>query len=57
LQFVDALLVAGLDAQSLLGSAGRLVVAPYVGDKRCLIGRGHPTIRRSIHATTLTGIT
>src|SRR6516162_64149 len=32
--------VARLDAESLLGSAGRLVVAPYVLGKRCHIGRG-----------------
>jgi hypothetical protein len=40
LAIVDPLLVARLDAESLLGSAGRLVVAPYVLGKRCHIGRG-----------------
>jgi hypothetical protein len=35
LAIVDPLLVARLDAKSLLGSAGRLVVAPYAVGKRC----------------------
>ena len=34
LAIVDPLLVARLDAESLLGSAGRLVVAPYAIGKR-----------------------
>ena len=34
LAIIDPLLVARLDAESLLGSAGRLVVAPYAIGKR-----------------------
>src|SRR5262252_7938353 len=42
LAIVDPLLVTRLDAESLLGSAARLVVAPYAVGKRCHIGRGQP---------------
>jgi hypothetical protein len=42
LAIVDLLLVARLDAKSLLGSAGRLVVAAYAVGKWCDIGRGQP---------------
>src|SRR5215831_7208808 len=42
LAIVDPLLVTRLDAESLLGSAARLVMAPYVVGKWCHIGRGQP---------------
>jgi hypothetical protein len=42
LAIVDPLLVTRLGAKSLLGSAGRRVVAPYAVGKRCHIGRGQP---------------
>src|SRR6266446_1087957 len=42
LAIVDPLLVTRLGAESLFGSAGRRVVAPYAVSKRCHIGRGQP---------------
>jgi hypothetical protein len=51
LAIVDPLLVARLDAKSLLGRAGRLGVAAYAVGKRCHIGPSAPR-RRAEHATS-----
>jgi len=46
LAIVDPLLVVRLDAKSLLGSAGRLVVAPYAVGKRCHARSGPCNLER-----------
>jgi len=43
LAIVDLLLVARLDAKSLLGSAGRLVVAAYASASGATSGAANPT--------------
>ena len=56
LAIIDPLLVARLDAESLLGSAGRLVVAPYAIGKRPdpPLSNGGPGL--ATHALWLAGV-